>query len=71
MSTETCVLHIRLVNVHIIVPPACVFALLLLLLCMVVLYDIFSIDMLLCFASVLYLNSLTLKGGFIFQNYIS
>lgn len=41
ICTETCLLHVRLVNMYIIVPPACVWAVLLLLLCMVVLYAIF------------------------------
>ena len=61
IRTETCLLHIRLVNMHIIVLPACVLAMLLLLLCMVVVYAFFPADVLLCFAAVLYVNILTLK----------
>jgi len=45
ICTETCLLHIRLVNMHIIVLPACVLAVTLLLLCMV-LYAFFSADIL-------------------------
>jgi len=62
ICTETCLLHIRLVNMHIIVLPACVLAVPLLLLCMAILYEFFSADILLCFAAVLYLNTLTFNG---------
>jgi len=61
LYAQTHLLHIRLVYMHIIVLPACVWAVLLLLLCMVVLCAFFSADVLLHFAAVLYLNTLTFK----------